>query len=840
MVFVGAACSSGGGATGGSSGTSGDTGDPADVIQDATSTTGTTGTTGDDTTDTDTTGDETSTDGEPDADDAGTGVPDVVEDTAEPEPDVPVGPISCDSDKDCAEAGMLCDPLSGLCVECLYESDCGANQHCVEHVCLDYVPCKNSLDCVDTPDTPICDPESGECVQCAGTEDCPLNADCTDNLCVSFTPCVTSKDCTDQVCDKDAIKCVDCLSDDDCADSEQCLEQACVEVLECDSDKDCLDFDKLCDKDAGTCVECMDHPDCPGIYHCDATQCVLDVCVPGQSFCDGETVVGCNEIGNGVELLAACTATQTCVQEGQTATCLDWVCTPGPTYCLENATVTCADDGLSVTATEPCGDDFCVAGECKELVCVPSGSFCEESGVSVGLCAADGLSFESAVCDPETYCEPDGDTAACEPWKCEPTTAICDGNTATTCDALGSGPVAEGTDCADKICHQGACKSLLCAPETSYCVEGVVTLCAPDGLSETPGQLCGAGTWCSADPLAGTALCADQVCNPDLPACDGAVATTCNAQGSGYVEGGTDCTLEELSCFGGECKDVPSGAVPDCTDFECTGKSMDAILCGLELCFPGADYVKAVDVKSLSGSKIDEAYAVVEHFGKVTNDLAPWGPPSYVLLASGPATGTQHSKALGGSGIPDPFSKDGYQTYDVHEIQLLLKAPPTAQGFEITHIFMSVEYEEYIGSSFNDKYYMILNAPLTTKGVDKIINATACSDPGKYFDYEEDGQKFCYMAINTAFSEPCTNPTTDISGTGYECGPGNSSSGSSTGWLKTTSNIEPGEEFTLIFHVHDASDGIYDSEVILDNFKWLFEPTTPGTQTLTPTENPDP
>ena len=92
---------------------------------------------------------------------------------------------------------------------------------------------------------------------------------------------------------------------------------------------------------------------------------------------------------------------------------------------------------------------------------------------------------------------------------------------------------------------------------------------------------------------------------------------------------------------------------------------------------------------------------------------------------------------------------------------------------------MSAEYEEWIGSSFNDKFYIVLKAPTTTGGVKTVINYTACSDPTSYYDFVKDGQKWCYIAINTAFSEPCSAPSTDISGTGYQC-----STGSSTGWRR--------------------------------------------------------
>jgi hypothetical protein len=158
-----------------------------------------------------------------------------------------------------------------------------------------------------------------------------------------------------------------------------------------------------------------------------------------------------------------------------------------------------------------------------------------------------------------------------------------------------------------------------------------------------------------------------------------------------------------------------------------------------------------------------------------------------------------------------------------------MKAPNNALGFSIDYIFFSEEYEEYIGTSFNDKFYIFLQAPQTTGNQKIVVNTTSCSNPNTYHDIIVDGEKKCYIAINTSFSEPCTNPQTNISGTGYECGAPDSSHGSSTGWLVTSHEIKGGEQFELTFHIHDTSDGIYDSEVILDNFHWLSQPFSPGT-----------
>jgi len=267
------------------------------------------------------------------------------------------------------------------------------------------------------------------------------------------------------------------------------------------------------------------------------------------------------------------------------------------------------------------------------------------------------------------------------------------------------------------------------------------------------------------------------------------------------------------------------------------GSASEEYLCALEMCF--GNLIQSAAFSSPSGDTHTTAHAVVNRFGSANNDLAPLKGNTYGLLATGTATGTSHSVDLpgggggdpfgGGSGTPDPYSSDGYSTYDNVEFTVKLTAPMSAVGFSVDYIFFSEEYEEYIGTQFNDKFYILLEAPQTTGNQKTVVNSTECSNPNSYYDFQDpQGNKWCFIAIDTAFSEKCPNVPTDISGTGFECAQGGfdtSATGSSTGWLTTSWPINGGETFELTFHIHDSSDGIYDSEVILDNFR--FE-TIPG------------
>jgi hypothetical protein len=262
--------------------------------------------------------------------------------------------------------------------------------------------------------------------------------------------------------------------------------------------------------------------------------------------------------------------------------------------------------------------------------------------------------------------------------------------------------------------------------------------------------------------------------------------------------------------------------------------------CAIELCddevYLGSEY------SSPSNADIQGTHAAVTRFGNSDNDLVPLKNESYALMATGPATGAFHSADMGGSfmGTDDPFSRDSYPINDVMEWRIHLKAPPGAHGFQIHYVFFSAEYDEYIGSEFNDKFYIFIEAASTNQGRRTVINFTECRNPDDYHDFVcdstmdfcETGERYCYVAINTAHSECCWydncpsgRATTDITGTGFTCARNffidSESHGSTTGWLVTEWVIEPGEEFDIVFHIHDTSDHILDSEVIIDKFLFV-------------------
>jgi hypothetical protein len=309
--------------------------------------------------------------------------------------------------------------------------------------------------------------------------------------------------------------------------------------------------------------------------------------------------------------------------------------------------------------------------------------------------------------------------------------------------------------------------------------------------------------------------------------------------------------------------------LPDCTECPAVGTELENLRCAIDLCddavFLGQTYTSPTVTKP---EKLDISRAAVARFGAETNALAPKYPTpdgSYALMATGyavpsdPPDAYDHNQILSGTlwqpdgpGVPDPFAPYDYDSYDVLEWRLELEAPAGAHGFRVHYVFFSVEYDEYVGNAFNDKFYMILEAASTNGGAPTVINFTECR-PGAPPDYVcppdmeacEEGEELCYIAINSGLSECCwydgcttMDENTDITGTGFECGTADVdyvgdysmgfTYGSSTGWLYTEWPIEPGEELALTFHIHDTADAILDSEVILDKFVFVGDPD-PGT-----------
>ena len=174
---------------------------------------------------------------------------------------------------------------------------------------------------------------------------------------------------------------------------------------------------------------------------------------------------------------------------------------------------------------------------------------------------------------------------------------------------------------------------------------------------------------------------------------------------------------------------------------------------------------------------------------------------------------------------------------DVSNVHLELKAPKNASGFRFDFNFHSGEWPAYICSKFNDGFVAYLTASGKAENISFDPMKNPVSVNNGFFDRcTPNVDTGCADGAKPATSQ-CPGGTAELKGTGYGAegkwcelpggdgtGPNGpkkvSTAGGATGWLTSSAPVVAGEEFTLDFMIWDTGDGVLDSSVLLDNFKW--------------------
>lgn len=182
-----------------------------------------------------------------------------------------------------------------------------------------------------------------------------------------------------------------------------------------------------------------------------------------------------------------------------------------------------------------------------------------------------------------------------------------------------------------------------------------------------------------------------------------------------------------------------------------------------------------------------------------------------------------------------PFASTG-AAHDGASVTMKIRTPSNAQGFRFNFNFFTYEWPSFVCSTFNDFFVAMLD-PVPMGLVDGNISFDKNGDP---------------VSVNNAFLEVCgcfSGPPCTAGGKQFTCPLGNAglvgtgfgadlggSDHASSGWLETQAPVLPNSEITLQFAVSDSGDGVLDSSVLVDNFRWIAEPgTTVATNTV-----PDP
>ena len=176
-----------------------------------------------------------------------------------------------------------------------------------------------------------------------------------------------------------------------------------------------------------------------------------------------------------------------------------------------------------------------------------------------------------------------------------------------------------------------------------------------------------------------------------------------------------------------------------------------------------------------------------------------------------------------GTGKDEPTT-----VHDYTELRLTLKAPINAGSFTFDFNFFSEEYPEYVCHGFNDTFLAMLTSQQYTTPTQIAFDGNGHRINVNNSFFADCQTVTTTQPSNLGYTHTCSGALSLLGGTGYELkygqtsftlGNGNWGSGA-TDWLKTTAPIQPGETFTLSFIIYDEGDGLMDSAIDLDNFRW--------------------
>jgi Ca-activated chloride channel homolog len=216
------------------------------------------------------------------------------------------------------------------------------------------------------------------------------------------------------------------------------------------------------------------------------------------------------------------------------------------------------------------------------------------------------------------------------------------------------------------------------------------------------------------------------------------------------------------------------------------------------------ELVQSVEIRSAKASK------AVKGLTRLLNSrkLVPMEGYRFLAMSTGPvgSPNPAGSGDLRSRRWPDPqprymghrrVGKDWRGAHDLTQITIELTAPAEASSFSFDFNYLSAEYPAFVNQDYNDTFYAILEAQSTNQG--KRTNIS--------FDANNKS-----IEVDNNYFENQFHPIPNV-GTGFD-------QHGSTGWLRTSWPIEPGETFKVTFSIHDEGDGIYDSMVLLDNFRF--------------------
>jgi hypothetical protein len=180
-----------------------------------------------------------------------------------------------------------------------------------------------------------------------------------------------------------------------------------------------------------------------------------------------------------------------------------------------------------------------------------------------------------------------------------------------------------------------------------------------------------------------------------------------------------------------------------------------------------------------------------------------------------------------GNKLPDApgcSSGSGDKVNDPVMFKLRIRVPKGVQSFSFDIYFLSIEFPQYVCTAFNDFFVALLDSTHTSSNPEfqNPLDKNLAMDENGYPVGVNLAKSGLFKVCPVSGTYPSCTGTAELGGTGFE-------QHGATGWLTVRGNVVPDEVITLRLAIWDTGDHVWDSKVLIDNFRWEFEEYKPGT-----------
>jgi hypothetical protein len=172
--------------------------------------------------------------------------------------------------------------------------------------------------------------------------------------------------------------------------------------------------------------------------------------------------------------------------------------------------------------------------------------------------------------------------------------------------------------------------------------------------------------------------------------------------------------------------------------------------------------------------------------------------------------------------------------HDGIALTLTLDVPAGANGFRMLVKQYAREWPSYVCASYSDVAAVLVSPPGAGAPTSGEVTQDALGNPlsssSSFIDV-------CSCAggppcVAAGHSYACTLGNGDLAGTGFDLTPGQ---GAATPWLEVRVPATPGERVQVVVTVWDSGDGLFDSTMLVDGFRWITDaPAAAETRALLP------